>query len=173
MFGKGETETKVSASPGVIANGGSVLLQGTVTDQSPGAKGTPAVSDDSQEAWVPYLYMNKPIPTSATGVPVFLQAVRSDGTTVIDIGHVTTDILGHYEFTWTPPDQDTYKILATFEGSDSYYTSSGIAGLSVGAASEVPAQPEAAPDPTITIVVTGIAIIIAVAIVGALILRKR
>ena len=38
--------------------GSSVLIQGTVTDQSPGAKGTPAISDERQSAWMEYLYMN-------------------------------------------------------------------------------------------------------------------
>ena len=115
------------------------------------------------------------MPTNATGVPVFLQAMRSDGT-VIDIAHVTTDIMGHYEYTWTPPDQDTYKVLATFEGSESYWMSSAQTALGVTAAAPTPAAPEAAPDNTLTIIGTGIAIIIAIAIVGvvlALILRKR
>ena len=116
--------------------------------------------------------MNKPMPTNATGVTVHLQAMGSDGT-VIDITHVTSDVMGHYEFTWAPPAEDTYKVLATFEGSESYYTSSAQAALGVTAAAPAPAAPEAAPDNTYTIVGTGIAVIIAVAIVGVLLLRKR
>ena len=101
--------------------------------------------------------------------------MRSDGS-IVDITHVTTDVMGHYEYTWTPPDQDTYKILATFEGSESYYSSSGITGLSVGAAPEAPAAVQAAPDNTPMFIASTAAIIIAIAIVGvvlALILRKR
>jgi outer membrane protein assembly factor BamB len=174
-FDKGPTATTVSAPQTAIPQGTGVLIQGTVTDQSPGSKDTPAVSDESMSAWMEYLYMQKQMPTNATGVTVHLQAMLSDGT-VIDITHVTTDIMGHYEYTWTPPAQDTYKILATFEGSNSYWTSSGQTGLSVGAAPAATPAPQAAPDTTMIIIGTGIgtgiAIIIAIA-VAVLMLRKR
>ena len=135
--------------------------------------GTPAVSDASQESWVPYLYMNEPMPTNATGVTVFLQAMQPDGT-VIDITHVTTDIMGRYEYAWTPPTQScAYKILATFEGSESYWSSSGQTGLLVTAAPQATAAPAAAPDNTPMFIASTAAIIIAVAIVGVLLLRKR
>jgi outer membrane protein assembly factor BamB len=178
-IGKGESATTVSASPKVVANGASVLIEGTVTDQSPGttsfgqpAAGTPAVSDDSQPMWMGYLYQNQPMPTNATGVTVFLQALGSDGT-LMDITHVTSDALGHYEYTWTPPGEDTYKIIATFEGSESYYTSAGQTGLSVGAASPTSVPPEAPVNYTPMVIGTGAAVIIAVAIVGVLLFRKR
>jgi hypothetical protein len=132
-FGIGKSATTVSAPTTTVPSGTGVLIQGTVTDQSPGAPGTPAVSDDSQPQWMQYLYQNKPMPTNVNGVPVFLQAMLSNGT-LIDIWHVKTDLMGHYEYTWVPPTQDTYKIIATFEGSNSYYTSSGECGLSVGSA---------------------------------------
>jgi outer membrane protein assembly factor BamB len=108
--------------------GNGVLIQGTVTDQSLGQPGTPAISDQEQAAWMQYLYQQMPMPTNVTGVPVHLQAMLSNGT-VIDVGHVTSDLMGHYEYAWTPPVEDTYKILATFEGSESYYASSGQTGL--------------------------------------------
>src|SRR3989337_439751 len=172
-FGKGETATTVSIQQDVIANGASVLIKGTVTDQSSGAKDTPAIADEHMGPWMEYLYMQKPMPTNATGVTVFLQAMRSDGT-VIDITHVTTDVMGHYEYTWTPPAEDTYKILATFEQSESYYTSSAQTGLSVGPAAPAPAAPEAAPDNTpMYFAISTILIIAAIAIVGMLMLRKR
>jgi outer membrane protein assembly factor BamB len=172
MFGKGESKTTVSAPTTVVPLGNDVLIQGTVTDQSPGSKGTPAISDASMSQWMEYLYMQKPMPTNATGVTVFLQAMRSDGS-VMDITHVTSDIMGHYEYTWTPPDQDTYKILATFEGSDSYWTSSGECGLSVSPAPAATAPPQAAPDNTPMFIASTAAVIIAIAIVGVLLLRKR
>ena len=172
MFGKGQTATTVSAPMTAVPLGTGVLIEGTVTDQSPGAPDTPAVSDASQEQWVPYLYMDKPMPTNATGVTVMLRAMLSDGT-VIDISHVTSDIMGHYEYTWTPPAQGTYKILATFEGSESYWTSSGQTGLSVGPAPAATAAPAAAPDNTPMFIASTAAIIIAIAIVGVLLLRKR
>jgi hypothetical protein len=94
--------------------------------------------------------MNKPMPTHATGVTVLLQAMDSDYN-VIDITHVTSDILGHYEYAWTPPDKDTYKILATFEGSESYWTSSAETALLVTEAPSPgePIEPEPTePEPT-------------------------
>jgi hypothetical protein len=140
-FGKGLSAVTVQAPLTSVPQGDSVLIQGTVTDQSPGqtclgtpAAGTPAISDDSMSAWMEYLYMQKPKPTNAVGVSVLLQAAKSDGT-IIDITHATSDIAGHYEYTWTPPTADTYKILATFEGSNSYYASSDQTGLSVSTSS--------------------------------------
>jgi hypothetical protein len=180
-FGKGESATTVSAPETTIPLGNSVLIQGTVTDQSPGttsfgqpAAGTPAVSDDSQNQWVGYLYMNLPMPTNATGVPVTLLAMRSDGTP-IDIAHVTSDSMGHYEYTWTPPDQDTYKILAVFEGSNSYYTSSAETGLSVGAAAPTPEPPQAAPDntPIFAGIIAAVIVAIVIGILNLLMLRRR
>jgi hypothetical protein len=174
MFGKGETATTVSAPTTAVPLGESVVIQGTVTDQSPGAPDTPAVSDASQESWVPYLYMNKPMPSDCEGVPVTLQAMRSDHT-VIDIAHVTTDILGHYEYLWTPPDEDTYKILATFEGSDSYWTSSAECALGVteAAGPSGPIEPEpTAADYTIAIVASVVAVVI-IAGVAVWAIRRR
>jgi outer membrane protein assembly factor BamB len=146
MFGKGLSATTVSVQQDVVAKGVSVLIKGTVTDQSAGAKDTPAIADEDQSEWMEYLYMNKPMPTDITGVPVLLQAMRSDGT-VFEIGWATSDIMGHYEYLWTPPDQDTYKILATFGGSESYYMSSAQTAVGVTAApatSEFPDVPTAA-----------------------------
>jgi outer membrane protein assembly factor BamB len=141
-FDKGSTTTAVSVPQTVVPMGNSVLIQGSVTDQSPGSKGTPAISDESMSAWMEYLHMNKQMPTNATGVTVFLQAMLSNGT-VIDIWHAKSDIMGHYEYTWTPPTADTYKIFATFEGSNSYYSSSGETALSVGQAASTVYVPSA------------------------------
>ena len=112
-FGKGKSATTVSAEPKVIANGASVLIEGTVTDQSPGAPGTPAISDVDMTEWMEYLYMQQPKPMDVIGVPVVLQAMRSDGS-IIDIGTTYSDMNGHYEYLWTPPAQDVYKIFASF-----------------------------------------------------------
>ena len=43
-YGKGQTATTVTAAPKVSTQG-VPSLEGTVTDQSPGATGTPAISD--------------------------------------------------------------------------------------------------------------------------------
>ena len=42
--------------------------------------GVPAVSDASQSEWMEYVYMQKPMPTSTTGVPVSIDVVDSTAT---------------------------------------------------------------------------------------------
>jgi hypothetical protein len=136
-FGKGQSAVTVFAPQSAVPLGERILIQGTVTDQSPGqtclgisAAGTPAIADAYMTPWMEYLYEQKAMPTNATGVPVLLQAVKSDGT-VIDIGTVTSDITGHYRCDWNPPNADTYTIKATFQGSESYWSSSGQCALLV------------------------------------------
>jgi outer membrane protein assembly factor BamB len=154
-FGKGETATTIAASPKVIGSGTSVVIEGTVMDQSPASPNTPALSDADMSAYMEYLHtQNQRFPTNAKGVTVHLQAVRSDGT-MVDITHVTSDTLGHYEYLWTPTDKGTYKIIATFEGSESYYASSAECALGVVAASVTPiVTPTPTANPTASPIVT-------------------
>lgn len=157
-IGKGSSATTVAASPKVQGNGGTILIEGTVMDMSPGSPNTPAVSDASQESWVPYLWMNMPKPQNATGVEVVLRAVNVDSGSVSDIGRTTSDSLGAYQFAWKPSETGTYKILATFEGSESYYSSSAETGAAVVAAAPVvvPTEtPTTTVAPTETPTVTG------------------
>lgn len=145
VFGKGQTATTVTAPQTTVPLGTPVLIQGTVTDQSPGAKDTPAIADESMSAWMEYMYMQKPKPTNATGVTVKLTATDSKGSTA-DIGTVTSDIDGLFKIMWTPPAEGAYKITANFEGSDSYFASHGVTALGVGPASE--AMPTSPTTPT-------------------------
>src|SRR4030066_2536343 len=111
-------------------------------------------------------------PPSPKGVPVQLMAVDPNGN-IEDIGTVTSDSLGHFETGWTPPVEGTYKILANFAGTESYWASAAETALLVtqaststnGAGTE---QPTTAADNTLVIVGTGIAVIIAVVVVGLL-----
>jgi len=137
-FGKGKSQTTVEASPKVQGKGGTILIEGTIMDMSPGSPNTPAVSDADQPLWVNYLYMNLPKPSNATGVQVVLRAVNVDTGSVSDIGRTTSDLLGAYQFAWTPSDTGTYKILASFDGTDSYYSSSAETGAAVVTAAGVP-----------------------------------
>ena len=117
--GKGPSATTVTATPKVAASGTQVLVEGTVTDQSPGAPGTPAISEQYMEQWMEYLYEQQSKPTNATGVPVTLTAVDPNGNTDF-IGNATSDITGNYAIAWTPPVPGLYTITATFAGSASY-----------------------------------------------------
>ena len=153
-FGRGQSAIAVTYSP-VIGSSSSVLIQGTITDQSPGqtclgipAAGTPAVSDASMSQWMEYLYMQKPKPTNATGVPVTLTALDPNNNTE-NIGTVTSDTNGNYKIAWTPPVSGVYTITATFAGSESYYTSSAETAIAVSNAPAAQA-PIATPAPTAT-----------------------
>ncbi len=143
-FGQGTSATTVAASPKVTTKGGSVLIEGTVTDQSPGqtclgipAAGTPAISDGSMSAWMEYLYMQKPMPSDATGVTVKLTALDPNGNTQ-DIGMVTTDKDGMFKKLWTPPVEGEYTITATFEGTQSYWPSHAVTAIGITPAAVSP-----------------------------------
>jgi len=186
-IGKGPSATTVAASPKISVHGNSVLVEGSVTDISAGTKsdaltarfpnGVPAVSDDSMTAWMEYVYMQMPKPTDATGVEVTLDAIDPNNN-FVHIGTVTSDASGFYSYQWTPDVPGKYTVIATFAGSKSYWPSQTETSISVSEA-PTPTQPEpAAPLPPFemyTLYAT-IAIIIAVAIVGLMlvrILRKR
>ena len=67
-FGKGPTQTTVTAPKTEIMQGTSIVIEGTVTDQSLAQMGTAAVSDASMSGWMEYLHMQKPIPSDVVGV---------------------------------------------------------------------------------------------------------
>jgi PQQ-like domain len=180
VFGKGKSATTVTAPLTEISKGSSVMIQGTVLDQSPAQSGTPCVSKDSMETQMEYLHLQMPIDglwhnTTMTGVPVSLTAIASDGS-YKDIATVTTDPYhGTFDCAWTPPNEDTYRIIASFTGDDSYGSSSAATAITVGPApAQITIPEQAVPqDYTLTIIGSAIAVIIAVAIVGVLTLRKK
>jgi outer membrane protein assembly factor BamB len=183
-IGKGPSETTVTA-PDVSSTAGTpIVIKGTVMDVSPGTEsdgltlrfpnGVPAVSDDSQSDWMLYVYKQLAKPTNVTGVEIELTAIDSN-MNAVPIGTATSDAYGNFGFSWKPQTAGTYQIIATFGGSNSYYGSTATTYLTVTAAPEEPAPgPQITiPDYTLAIVGVGIAMILAVAIVGALVLRKR
>ena len=120
-YGKGLSATTVTALPGV---GNIVTIEGTVTDQSPGntaigvpAAGTPAISDDFMDEWMAYLWMQQPMPTDATGVPVTVY-VSDQSDNVVATLQATSDISCHFLTSWTPTAAGVYKVTAVFDGSD-------------------------------------------------------
>jgi hypothetical protein len=190
-LGKGPSATTVSAPQTVPALSSSVEITGTVTDQTNSGrintagstdftlKGTPAISDASMEAWMEYMFQQRPEPLNATGVPVTLSTIDPNGNYIF-IGNVTSDINGNYGCEFTPKVPGQYHIFATFAGSNAYGPSSASTYLAVGNATATPA-PTAPP-------VTGIAstgtvelgvaaviivVVICVAVLAVLTLRKR
>jgi hypothetical protein len=121
-YGKGPSATTVTAGPKVTALGSSVLIEGTVLDMSPGAKGTPAIGDESMSAWMEYMYMQQAMPTNPQGVTVKLYSIDPNGN-YQDIGEATTDIAGNFGVSWVPPVPGDYFVMAQFEGSASYGSS--------------------------------------------------
>jgi len=184
-IGKGPSATTVTASPKVSVNGQGVLIEGTVTDVSPGTKetaltlrfpnGVPAVADASMSDWMLYVYKQFPRPANAKGVEVTLDTIDPNGNW-IHIGTATSDASGSFSYQWTPDVPGKYTVIATFAGSGAYYASYSETAIGV---SEAPAEP-AAPEPPAPLppyetytIGTGIAIIAAVAIVGLMLLRKK
>jgi hypothetical protein len=164
-IGKGPTATTATVQNDVITQGNSVLIKGMVTDESPGTKasdrearfpqGVPAVSDESMSPWMEYVYMQQVKPKNTTGVPVKLSVIDPNGNGV-DIGTVTSDADGMYVLPYTPRDTGTYKVIATFEGSESYFTSYGTTYFTVVAAPSpsVTSLPTPPTPPTETPIVT-------------------
>ena len=185
-FGKGPSATTVSAPQTVPALGGSVVLTGTVTDQSPygrrninggmdrSLKGTPAIADSSMDAWMEYMFHQRPMPTDAKGVEVTLNSIDPNGN-LIPIGTTTSDMYGNYGIVFTPEVPGTYQIIATFAGSNAYGPSSSSNYLAVGneAPTASPYPVTVLPQTETYVIGVGIAIIIAIAIATLLILRKR
>jgi hypothetical protein len=201
-IGKGPSATTVEAPMTAVTAGTSVIIRGTVTDQSPGAKAkdTAAVSDSSMKVWMEYMYMQKTKPKDATGVNVTIDAIDPNGN-LIHIGDAKSDTSGLYSYMWkTPNVPGKYTITATFKGTESYWQSSAETAMGVDPAAAVsaaietptpivtsnptPVQP-ASPSPsavvipptsesaTTTYVAIGAAVIIVVAAAAALILRRR
>jgi hypothetical protein len=205
-FGKGQTATTVTVTPGV---GNVVTIQGMVTDQSPGqtslgisAAGTPAVSDASMEQWMEYLYEQQPMPKNATGVTVTLDSIDPNNN-FVHIGNATSDLSGLYSYMWTPPIPGKYTIIATFQGSNSYYASYSETAIGVASAvahastttppsttpsstgtpaptsavspsvAPTPTQPASSAAPSMTLYIAAAAAIIIIAVVAAAVVLRR
>ncbi|MBA7673975.1 hypothetical protein ES703_82182 [subsurface metagenome] len=159
-IGKGPSAITVTASPAISVHGSSVMLKGAVTDVSPGTEdatirlrfpnGVPAVSDESMNEWMLYVYNQFGIPAAATGVTVTLETIDPNGN-YQNLGTATTDTSGNYGFTFEPEVPGQYMIMATFYGSNGYYASTTTTYLAVDQAPSpaTPIEPEpAAPEPT-------------------------
>jgi hypothetical protein len=139
VFGKGKSETTVTAPDVAVPKGTAFTIKGTVLDMSPGQPGTPCVSVDSMTTQMNYLHMQSPIDgtyhnETITGVPVKLTAISSSGSST-PIGTTTTEgYHGTFGLQWTPASEGTYEIVASFEGDDSYGSSSASTWVTVGPA---------------------------------------
>ncbi|PVX25914.1 MAG: hypothetical protein CW691_03120 [Candidatus Bathyarchaeum sp.] len=130
-IGKGPSAITVDAPFG-MTKGSSTAIRGTVMDVSPGTDqdglalrfpaGVPAIADEYMGDWMKYVYQQFDCPTTAIGVPVKLEAVDPNGE-YLYIGTTTSDASGNYGYAFKPEIEGTYTIIASFEGSESYYGS--------------------------------------------------
>jgi hypothetical protein len=184
-IGKGPSQLTVTAPDLAAASGQPVVIRGTITDISAGTKqdeqaarfpnGVPAMSDSSMDDWMAYIYMQKPIPMSATGVPIEIDVLDSNGN-FRNIGTATSDANGVFSFTWKPDIEGTYTVFATFAGTNSYYPAHAETSFAVmGAAPTQSPEPVAAAPAPVEMYFVGstIAIIIAVALATLLIIKKK
>jgi outer membrane protein assembly factor BamB len=185
--GKGPSATTVTASPKVSVNSDNVLVEGLVTDISPGTEeyarsarfpnGVPAVSDEDIGEWMKYVYIQSPRPTDVTGVEVVI-SVLDPNNNCYEVARATSDENGVYSATFIPEVPGKYTIIASFEGSEAYYGSYAETAVTVEDAPAATPEPTPAQASTADLyLVPGITgIIIAIAVIGALImlmLRKR
>jgi hypothetical protein len=182
VFGKGKSATTVSAPQVAITEGTNAIISGTILDQSPAQPDTPCVSKDSMGPWMAYLHMQEPVPNNVIGVPVSIDATDPNGNP-LHIADVVSDMSGTFSYTWKPTMVGNYKITATFMGDDSYGSSWAQTYATVSAATGNNTNPGSSTSninindvvgPLSMYIVAGvIAIIIAIAIVGILAVRKR
>jgi outer membrane protein assembly factor BamB len=185
-IGKGPSAITVAAGPKTSTFGSSVVIEGHVTDVSPGTSdtvlaarfpnGVPAVSDASMSDWMLYVYKQFPRPTNATGVEVILSVLDSNNNTR-EIGRTTADSDGYYNFQWNPDISGKYTVYASFAGSKAYYPSHATTAFAVDEAPETPVQEPVQTPASMTdtyILGSTVAIIIAIAAGFAIVmLRKR
>jgi hypothetical protein len=186
-IGKGPSATTVSASPKVSVYGSSVLVEGMVTDISPGTdqfglkkrfpNGVPAAADEGMSAWMLYVYKQFERPANATGVEVVVSVLDSNNN-YYEVGRATSDASGFFKLAFTPEVPGEYVVYASFAGSGAYYGSFAESAINVEEAPAATPPPTPTPAPMTDTYVTGfgIGIIIAIVAVGLLLfmmLRKR
>jgi len=188
VVGRGPSDTTVTAPDTASPLGAPVVIRGTVTDVSAGTKqneqaadfpnGVPVASDASMSQWMSYVYQQQPLPTNFTGVPVQIAVIDQNGNHYT-VGTAYTTISGTYSLTYTPKIvTGNYTVIATFPGTNGYYSSFAMSSFYVTPPAATPA-PTAAPPASNTntyILGSAIAIIIVIIVIGAvlmLMMRRR
>jgi len=186
-IGKGPSAITVSAGPKVSVHGSKVVVEGLVTDISPGTNsadltmrfpnGVPAVSDANMSDWMLYVYKQFERPADVVGVEVIV-SVLDPNNNCYEVARATSDASGSFGCEFVPAVPGFYTVIATFEGSKAYYGSYAETFITVEEAPAATPAPTPTPAPmTDTYVLgLGIASIIAIVVIGLvliLMLRKR
>jgi hypothetical protein len=121
-----------------------------------------------------YFYKQYDSPMNAVGVEVTLDVIDANGN-LRNIDSATSDASGFYSVDWIPDIEGKYTIIATFQGSKSYWPSYAETAFVVDEAHPTPTQQPIAALPPTEMYILGatVAIITAIAILGLLLLRKR
>jgi hypothetical protein len=154
-IGKGPSTTTVDAPMTAIPKGSSIIIRGTVMDNSAGAKqdgiaerfpnGLPAVSDEDMGDWMLHVYNQFECPDDVEGVEVVLKIQDPNGDWYQ--ATVATDENGVFSHMWSPAVVGEYHVTAEFEGSESYYPSQATTTFGVDeaqTAEDVPSAEEIA-----------------------------
>ena len=177
-IGKGPSQTTIVAPTSSVDYGKAIIVQGSVTDISAGTQtdaitarfpnGVAAVSDADQSDWMLYVYKQFERPSNATGVPVIISVLDSNGN-YRTIGTATSDSTGAYSFSWTPDIPGKYTVYATFAGSNAYYGSSAEAAFVVDEQASATIAPTTTPTSVADqyFVPLSIGMIVAIVAIGA------
>jgi outer membrane protein assembly factor BamB len=186
-WGKGPSAMTVEAPMTAATLGQSIVIRGTITDISAGTKqqapaanfpnGVPAVSDASQKGWMEYIYMQQPCPKDVIGVPVDISVLDSNGN-YRSIGSTTSDGSGMFTFTWKPDISGDYTVVASFPGSESYYSTAAETSFTVDEPAQTATPQPVAEKPVseqyFVPAIAGLFVaIIVVGLLNVLFLRKR
>lgn len=126
-----------------------------------------------------YVYQQQSAPANTVGVPITINVVESNNN-FRAIGTTTSDASGMFTLSWTPDIPGNYTVIANFAGTKSYYGSFAEASFiadspqisTIATPQTNLATSELVNNLMLYLIAGVIAIIIAVAIVGLLILRK-
>jgi hypothetical protein len=182
-IGKGPSETTIDVSPKISSHGSNVLVEGKVTDVSPGTKdaalqmrfpkGVPAVADENMSEWMLYVYKQFPRPADVVGVEVVI-SVLDPNNNYYEVSRTTADEDGFFSVEFEPEVPGKYTIIAEFEGSKAYYgsyTKTAISVVEAPATSEPTPPPASAADVYLLPGIVGI--IITIVVVGAVIVLMQ
>ncbi|XHH09356.1 MAG: PQQ-binding-like beta-propeller repeat protein [Candidatus Bathyarchaeia archaeon] len=184
-IGKGPSKTTVTAPATAAMAGTQMVIQGSVTDISPGTNdasiqmrfpnGVAAVADASQSDWMLYVYKQFEQPMTVTGVPVSIDAVDPNGN-YIHLGDATSDSSGTFSLVYAPETAGLYTVYATFGGSAAYYSSYAQTAMVVQAAASTPTpstQQSTVEQYFVPAIGAIIAVVVIMGILSLLLLRKR
>jgi hypothetical protein len=186
-IGKGPSALSASIQNNVITEGGSVMVEGMVTDISPGTEeyaltarfpnGVPVMSDANQSEWMLYVYKQFECPADMIGVTVDVSVLDPNGN-FYSVGTTTSDGTGFYKVMFTPEVPGEYTVLASFAGSNAYYGSYAETSVGVTEAPAATTAPTPTPaPPTDTYVlglgITAIVVIVVFGLIIILMLRRR